>query len=115
MLNDLILAYLKKLTIGSADGRPLWAPGHAFGAPDTIDGFPYLINNDMASTVAVNNITMLFGDMKKYMIRQVNGYIVKRLDERFADFDQTAWLMFARFDGRFANTAAIKKLTQAAV
>lgn len=115
MLNDLILAYLKKQTIGSStnDSRPLWQPGYAFGAPDTIDGYQYLINNDMASTVATTNITMLFGDMKKYMIRQVNGYIVKRLNERFADLDQTAWLMFARFDGRYANTSAIKKMTQA--
>jgi HK97 family phage major capsid protein len=115
MLHDLILAYLKKLSIGSSDARPLWTPSFQVGAPDTIDGFRYLINNDMASTVAINNITMLFGDMKKYMIRQVNGYIVKRLNERFADLDQTAWLMFARFDGRYANTSAIKKLTQAAV
>lgn len=114
MLHDSVLAYLKKTTVGASDGRPLWVPGFAYGAPDTIDGFPYLINNDMASSVAVNNVTMLFGDMSKYMIRQVNGYIVKRLNERFADFDQTAWLMFARFDGRYAITSAIKKLTQAA-
>jgi HK97 family phage major capsid protein len=115
MLHDLILAYLKKQTIGSStnDSRPLWQPGYAFNAPDTIDGKQYLINNDMASTVATTNITMLFGDMKKYKIRQVNGYIVKRLNERFADYDQTAWLMFGRFDGRFSNTSAIKKLTQA--
>lgn len=114
MLHDLILAYLKKQTIGSStnDSRPLWQPGYTAGAPDTIDGFRYLINNDMASTLATTNISMLFGDMKKYMIRQVNGYVVKRLNERFADLDQTAWLMFARFDGRYANTSAIKKLTQ---
>lgn len=113
MFHDSILAYLKKMAVSSTDNRPLWVPGRAFGAPDTIDGYSYLINNDMASSVATTNITMLFGDMKKYMIRQVNGYIVKRLNERFADLDQTAWLMFARFDGRYANTSAIKKLTQA--
>lgn len=115
MLHDLILAYLKKQTIGSStnDSRPLWQPSFQVGAPDTIDGFRYLVNNDMASTVATTNITMLFGDMKKYGIRQVNGYTVKRLNERFADYDQTAWLMFARFDGRYLNTSAIKKMTQA--
>jgi HK97 family phage major capsid protein len=115
MLHDLILAYLKKQTIGSStnDSRPLWQPGYTQGAPDTIDGYRYLVNNDMASTVATTNITMLFGDMKKYGIRQVNGYTVKRLNERFADYDQTAWLMFARFDGRYLNTSAIKKMTQA--
>lgn len=117
MMHDNVLLYLKKLTIGSStnDSRPLWQPGYATGAPDTIDGYRYLINQDMASSVAVNNITMLFGDMKKYMIRVVSNYAVRRLNERFADFDQTAWLLFARLDGRYANTAAIKKLTQAAV
>lgn len=116
MFHDNILLYLKKLTIGSStnDSRPLWQPGYAVGAPDTIDGFRYLINQDMASSVAVNNITMLFGDMKKYMVRLVSNYVVRRLNERFADLDQTAWLLFARLDGRYAQTAAIKKLTQAA-
>jgi len=114
MFHDNILLYLKKLTISSStnDSRPLWQPGYALGAPDTIDGYQYLINQDMASALATTNITMLFGDMKKYMVRTVNNYVVKRLDERFADLDQTAWLMFARLDGRYANTAAIKKMTQ---
>ena len=56
---------------------------------------------------------MLFGDMKKYMVRLVSNHVVKRLDERFADYDQTAWLLFMRLDGRYAQTAAIKKMTQA--
>jgi HK97 family phage major capsid protein len=114
MFHDNILLYLKKLTIGSAtnDSRPVWQPGYSVGAPDTIDGFKYLINQDMASTLATTNITMLFGDMKKYFVRLVGNYAIKRLDERFADADQTAWLLFLRADGRYANTAAIKKMTQ---
>ena len=115
MFHDNILLYLKKLTIGSSsnDSRPLWQPGYTAGAPDTIDGFKYLVNQDMASSVATTNITMLFGDMKKYFVRLVSNYSIKRLDERFADADQTAWLLFLRCDGRYANTAAIKKMTQA--
>jgi HK97 family phage major capsid protein len=114
MFHDLILAYLKKLTIGSStnDSRPLWQPGYAQGASDTIDGFRYLINNDMASTLATTNITMLFGDMNKFGIRQVRNMTFRRLDERFADFDQTAWVLFTRMDSKYKNTAAIKKLTQ---
>jgi HK97 family phage major capsid protein len=114
MLHDLVLAYLKKLTIGSAanDSRPLWQPGYTAGAPDTIDGFKYLVNNDMASTLVTTNITMLFGDMSKYGVRQVRNMVFRRLDERFADADQTAWVLFMRLDGRYKNTAAIKKLTQ---
>lgn len=115
MFHDNILLYLKKLTIGSStnDGRPLWQPGYSVGAPDTIDGFRYLVNQDMASSVATTNVTMLFGDMKKYFVRLVNSYSIKRLEERFADADQTAWLLFLRADGRYANTSAIKKMTQA--
>lgn len=114
MFHDNILLYLKKLTIGSAtnDSRPLWQPGYSVGAPDTIDGFRYLINQDMASSLATTNITMLFGDMKKYMVRIVSNYAVRQLTERFADADQTAWLLFARLDGRYSNTSAIKKMTQ---
>jgi HK97 family phage major capsid protein len=67
----------------------------------------------MASSVATTNVTMLFGDMKKYFVRLVNSYSIKRLEERFADADQTAWLLFLRADGRYANTSAIKKMTQA--
>lgn len=115
MFHDNILLYLKKLTIGSStnDGRPLWQPGYNVGAPDTIDGFRYLLNQDMASSVATTNVTMLFGDMKKYFVRLVSNYSIKRLNERFADADQTAWLLFLRADGRYANTSAIKKMTQA--
>lgn len=114
MLHDLILAYIKKLTIGSAsnDSRPLWQPGYTSGAPDTIDGFKYLVNNDMASTLVTTNITMLFGDMSKFGIRQVRNMVFRRLDERFADLDQTAWVLFMRLDSKYKNTAAIKKLTQ---
>lgn len=115
MLHDSVLAYLKKLTIGSSsyDSRPLWQPGYAAGAPDTIDGFQYVINNDMASSVATTNITMLFGDMSKFAIRQVRNMTFRRLDERFADYDQTAWVLFVRMDSKYKNTAAIKKMTQA--
>lgn len=115
MFHDNILLYLKKLTIGSStnDSRPLWQPGFATGAPDTIDGYQYLINQDMASSVATTNITMLFGDMKAYAVRQAGPFRLKFLQERFADADQVAWVLFGRFDGRYVNTSAIKKMTQA--
>jgi HK97 family phage major capsid protein len=114
MFHDNILLYLKKLTIGSPtnDSRPVWTPGYAVGAPDTIDGFQYLLNQDMASTLATTNITMLFGDMKAYAIRQAGPFRLKFLTERFADADQVAWVLFGRFDGRLLNTSAIKKMTQ---
>jgi HK97 family phage major capsid protein len=112
MFHDNILLYLKKLTIGSSsnDSRPLWQPGFAQGAPDTIDGFQYLINQDMASSVATNSKIILFGDMKQYAVRQAGPFRLKYLTERFADADQVAWVLFGRFDGRILNSSAIKYL-----
>lgn len=112
MFHDNILLYLKQLTVGAAttNARPLWAPGFDVSAPPTIDGFQYLINQGMASSVATGNKIALFGDMKQYAIRLVNQYRLLTLRERYAEFDQTAWIGFMRADGRILNSAAIKYL-----
>lgn len=83
MMNDLTLRYLK--TIKDKYGRPLWVPGLKDNAPDTINGYPYFLNNDMAA-IATGNVTVLFGDLKKYLIRRVKEMGVLRLTERFADY-----------------------------
>lgn len=112
MFSDGILKYLKKLTIGSAtnDSRPLWSPSYREGVPDTIDGFQYLLNEDMAAAVADQAKVMLFGDMKQYAIRQAGAPLLRFLGERFADTDQVAWVLFERLDGRYRNTSGIKYL-----
>lgn len=112
MFHDGVLKYMKKLTIGSStyDSRPLWQPSLIAGAPDTIDGYQYLINNDMASSVADQAKAVLFGDMKAYAVRQAGPLVMKFLGERFADIDQVAWMLLGRFDGRYRNTSAIKYL-----
>lgn len=112
MFHDNILLYLKQITVGASttNARPLWAPGYNVGAPPTIDGFQYLINQGMASSVATGNKIMLFGDMKGYAVRLVNNFRMLTLKERYAEFDQTAWIGFCRADGRTLNTAAIKYL-----
>lgn len=112
MLNDGILKYFKKLSIAAAtyDDRPLWQPSYRDGTPDTIDGYQYLINQDMQASVADATKILLFGDMKQYAIRQAGPPVLKFLGERFADLDQVAWMLFIRMDGRYRNTAGIKYL-----
>lgn len=112
MFHDSILLYMKKLTVATTtnNARPLWAPGYDVGAPATIDGTQYVINQDMASSVATNSKIMLFGDMKQYAIRMVNDVRAYRLEERYRDLDQTGFVSFIRMDGRTKNTAAIKYL-----
>jgi HK97 family phage major capsid protein len=113
ILNDSTLRKIKEIL--DKYGRPLWVPGVAAGAPDTILGYPYSINNDMP-TIAVNAKTVLFGAVDRYMIRRVKQLQVLRLVERFADYGQVAFLGFARYDGNLldAGTHPVKYLVQAA-
>lgn len=115
MFKDSTLQALKKLVDGSS--RPLWQPGisatFANGAPDTINGYPYVINQDMAA-IATGNKTILFGDLSKYLVRECTDLVLKRLDERYADNLQVAFMAYVRSDGDLldAGTHPVKYLAQ---
>lgn len=100
MFHDQTLRYIK--TLKDKYGRPLWVPGMAYNAPDEILGYEYSINNDMAQ-LAASAKTVAFGQLKKYMIRRVKELVVMRLNERFADYGQVAFIGFARYDGNLLD------------
>ena len=106
MLHDSSLKVIKKLKDGSQ--RPLWRSslegiGVSIGSnPDTINGYPYVVNNDMA-VMAANAKSVLFGDFSNYFIRDVLGVQVMRLTERYADFFQVGFIAFARADGALVD------------
>jgi HK97 family phage major capsid protein len=83
---------------GDVTGAPLWQPSMQLGAPDTIMGFPYTINQAMAAP-ASGAKSLIFGDLSKYLIRDVRDIVIQRLDERFAEYHQVAFLAFSRHDG----------------
>lgn len=113
MFHDSTLKALKKLT--DSQGRPLFLPGLAVKEPDTINSYPYTINQNMA-TLAASGKTVLFGDFKKYLIRKVKGFAVQRLVERLAEKGQVGFLGFSRLDADLldAGTHPLKVLQQAA-
>lgn len=113
MFSDQILAEIKKLSFGSADDRPLWQPSIREGAPDKLEGFPYWVNDDMPTAQTTGQKIILFGDFSKYIIRQVRGMFIRRLEERFIDYGQVGFIAFARYDGELINTAAVKHLVLA--
>ena len=115
MFSDATLSAIKKLSIGTADARPLWQPSFVVGEPDRVDGDLYTINQDVADFGTAGNKFMLYGDFSKYIIRQVLGYQVMVLRERYADYHQVGILGFARFDGNLidAGAGAIKHMAQA--
>lgn len=112
MMADSTLRDLKKKKDGQ--GRYLWTSGLAFKEPDTLNGFPYTINQHMAA-VATGNKSLMFGDFKKYFIRRVAGLMVLRLVERYADANQTGFVAFQRCDGNLidAGTHPLKYLQNA--
>ena len=49
--------------------------------------------------MAANAKSVVFGDLSKYLIRDVLGITLLRLEERYAEYHQSAFLGFARMDG----------------
>jgi HK97 family phage major capsid protein len=112
MMADSTAKYVRKLKDG--DNQYLWQPGLSMGLPDTLFGAPVITNDDMAA-LATGNKTVLFGDFSRYYIRDVGAVRLIRLNERFADNDQIAWVAILRTDGELADagTNPIKHLVQA--
>jgi HK97 family phage major capsid protein len=110
MFNDAVLAAIKKLAIGASDATPLWQVSMREGEPDKLEGFPYWVNSDMSSAFTTGQKLILFGDYNKYVVRQVLGMTMRRLEERFIDSGQIGFIAFGRADGELINTAAVKHL-----
>jgi HK97 family phage major capsid protein len=111
MFHDQTLRQLKQLL--DKFGRPIWLPGIAVNAPDTLYGYPYVINQQMPQ-IAPNAPTVLFGDLTKFIIRKVREMSVLRLVERYADFGQVGFIAFSRVDSNLvdAGTHPIQQLIQ---
>ncbi len=111
MFNDTTLRFLR----GMLDkfGRPYWQPSVKDGDPDTFAGYQYVINQSIAS-IAASATTVAFGDFSKFLVRKVRDLQVLRLDERFADFGQVAYVGFSRIDSKLidAGTHPLNVLQQ---
>jgi HK97 family phage major capsid protein len=119
MFSDAALKMLKKIKIpqfsGDTAGAPLWQPGLVLGQPDTILGYPFTVNQSVA-VPAASAKSIIFGDLSKYLIRDVRDVTLLRLDERFAELHQVAFLAFSRHDGDLldAGTDPVKHYINAA-
>lgn len=107
LFNDTILLALKKLK--DAQGRPLWLPDVAGVTPATFDSDPYQIDQAMPN-IAANAKPIAYGDFSSVQLRRVRYMQLKRLVEKYAEFDQTGFLMFHRFDMVLEDLAAVKLL-----
>jgi len=100
MFNDKTLKVLKKMK--DADGNPLWVDNTKVGAPNTIAGYPYQINDEMAD-IGANNKSITFGDHKAYLIRDVKGAVLVKITDKYAEEFRTGFVMFSRHDGQLLD------------
>lgn len=89
----------------STDGSFIWQPSAQAGEPDRLFGYPVWSNSDMANsattTLADGIKVVAFGDFSNgYLIRDVKGVALVRLNERYADSLQTGFFAFMRVDGQ---------------
>ena len=112
MFNDNTFNFIVKMKDG--ENRPLFLPSMRDGEPDRLLGRPYVLNDDM-DDMATGIKSIVYGDFSKYKVRRVSGGQLLRLSERYADYNQTAFILFRRADGRLldAGTNPLKVLQQA--
>lgn len=110
MLADSSLKVLRK--IKDTTGRPIWTPGDdesiSGGAPATICGYSYVVNDDVA-VMAANAKSIAFGDFSQFVIRDVDGVIIRRFDDSaFALNGQVGFCGWMRTGSNLLDTAAVK-------
>ncbi len=103
MLNDLTLQAILK--VKDKYGRPLLDPNLQEPAY-TFMGYKLRINNFMstlqtqASSPPVTVNSVIFGDLKRFLVRRARDMSLLVLRERYADYGQTGFLSFVRYDGQ---------------
>lgn len=114
VMNDTSLAAARKIKTGiSGDNTTLWQPSMQAGEPDRILGYPVVIDQGMDNDAATGGgshttgVPVLFGNFREaYVVRDVSGASIVRLNERYAEFHQTAFMAFLRSGALVKNTGA---------
>lgn len=112
MFNQNTKELLQKLKDGN--NLPLFSMNATEGMASRILGKEYVINQQMPDPTT-GNVSIVYGDLSKYWIRNVTGVEMIRLNERYADFLQVGFMAYARADGLLvdAGTNPVKSLVQA--
>lgn len=98
MMNGTTESVVRKLKDG--DGQYLWQPSVQAGKPNTLLGRP-VINPEGMADIAANSLPIAFGDLKSgYKVRDRKGVTIQRLIERYAEYDQTGFIVKKRVGGK---------------
>jgi HK97 family phage major capsid protein len=96
---------LRKLV--DTTGQPLWQPALIAGEPDRLLGYRVVENPHMAAT-ATSAKSLIAGDLKSFMIRQVGGIQLDRSDEYAFGSGLVTFRATMRIDSGLPQTAHVK-------
>lgn len=105
---DLAIPALRKLK--DTQGRYIWEPSTQAGVPDLLLGKPFATDPNLATSGAGAKIGV-YGDAKKYLIRQVKDLRIVRSDEYGFDRDVVAFKVTWRGTGDLFDLNSVKALT----
>jgi HK97 family phage major capsid protein len=111
LMNDATALYLRK-NLKDTTGQYMWQASLAAGDPDTILGRPVETDYNMP-TIATGNKTIVWGDLSKFLIRQVGDLRVTRSDEYGFDRDVVAFKVSWRGGFLITDGAGVKSYKQA--
>jgi HK97 family phage major capsid protein len=111
MFSDPVLAAIRKLKDG--DNNYLWQMGDVrTGAPGTLLGQPYSVNQAMSSTFSASEKLIVFGDFGKYFVRKVGAPVIGVRREYY--WPNIGLAGVVRLDGDLIQSGAVKHLKLAA-
>lgn len=105
MLSQAMRKVVRKLK--DSNGRPIWMPAVGGELPQLLD-YPVYINNDMPAPAA-NAKSIAFGNLRSYLIRDVNQFVLFRFDDSaYSLKGQIGFLGMARSGGNLLDLNAVK-------
>jgi len=107
IMSDATLAAVQKLRYATS-GEPVFVTDYRDPmAPVRLFGHPIVIDNSLPAVTTAGGVAAVFGDLSKYIIRDAMGLTLKRSDERYFEFNQSAFLAEMRTDAKVVNNKAI--------
>lgn len=82
-----------------ANDQYLWAPGLTGGVPNTVLELPYDVSEFVPYTVGDGEYVGLLGDLSFYWIADALDMAVQRLNELYAESNQTGFIFRRELDG----------------
>lgn len=115
MMNDASVKVIRQ--IKDTAGRPIFVPGYdstqggaALSAPDSLCGYPIVINQDIA-VMAANAKSIAFGDFSYYYVRDAMDISMFRFtDSAYTKQGQVGFLAWMRSGGNLIDVGGAVKL-----